>query len=265
MNKILNFNSLFLVFLTLVFFSLISGFQCQYSQVIALNHYNEEIIINPLEDVCVDFMKIYWQENGFIEMLQVIFLIISIILLINIKLKLIDFDLIHIFIVLKICVLIYYLGEEISWGQHFFGWQSPDIFFELNKQKETNLHNISNLFNELPRTLVFIWCGLLSIIINLKMFKNLLSEKLHLILLPNKKLIFISLLLLLIAIPDLLVDKFDLHPGNFDETLKHGSNSLKGIFWDKITFNFIRLSELHELIFCFYFLNYSFFLRKKLF
>jgi len=53
MNKILNFNSLFLVFLTLVFFSLISGFQCQYSQVIALNHYNEEIIINPLEDVCL--------------------------------------------------------------------------------------------------------------------------------------------------------------------------------------------------------------------
>lgn len=265
MNNLFNFKLFFLFFVILVIASLISGFYCQYSEEIVLNQYNEEITVNPLDEVCIDFMKIYWQENGFIETLQVIFLAISVILLIKIKFKLIDYDFIHIFIILKILALTYYLGEEVSWGQHFFGWKSPEIFTEINKQKETNLHNISNLFNELPRTIVFIWCGLIGIIVNLNVFKNLFRYEVRQILLPNKKLINISIILLIVSVPDLLVDKFDLHPGNFDNTLDHGSNSLDGILWDKITLNFIRLSELHELIFNFYFLNYSLFLRKKIF
>ena len=34
------------------------------------------------------------------------------------------------------------LGEEISWGQHLFGWQTPDVIRDLNYQEETNLHNM---------------------------------------------------------------------------------------------------------------------------
>lgn len=34
--------------------------------------------------------------------------------------------------------------EEISWGQTWLGWESPDLFVEINDQKETNLHNIFN-------------------------------------------------------------------------------------------------------------------------
>ena len=37
--------------------------------------------------------------------------------------------------------------EEISYGQHFFGWQSPHWFAEQNAQHETNLHN---LFGDRP-------------------------------------------------------------------------------------------------------------------
>ncbi len=33
-------------------------------------------------------------------------------------------------------------GEEISWGQRIFGWQSGDFFAENNYQGETNLHNL---------------------------------------------------------------------------------------------------------------------------
>ena len=41
--------------------------------------------------------------------------------------------------------------EEISYGQHFLGWQSPRWFVEQNAQRETNLHN---LFSDRPgRTL----------------------------------------------------------------------------------------------------------------
>jgi hypothetical protein len=32
--------------------------------------------------------------------------------------------------------------EEISYGQHFFGWHSPRWFAEQNAQNETNLHNL---------------------------------------------------------------------------------------------------------------------------
>ncbi len=32
--------------------------------------------------------------------------------------------------------------EEISWGQHFFGFRSADFFMNHNRQHETNLHNL---------------------------------------------------------------------------------------------------------------------------
>lgn len=33
-------------------------------------------------------------------------------------------------------------GEEISWGQRLFGFKTPEVFDEINVQKEFNLHNI---------------------------------------------------------------------------------------------------------------------------
>ncbi|PHR59826.1 MAG: hypothetical protein COA47_08545 [Robiginitomaculum sp.] len=35
-------------------------------------------------------------------------------------------------------------GEELSWGQWVFYWGTPDILTEINRQQETNLHNIAN-------------------------------------------------------------------------------------------------------------------------
>lgn len=40
--------------------------------------------------------------------------------------------------------LIFVYGEEVSWGQQFFGWESSDAFKDLNFQGETNLHNFFN-------------------------------------------------------------------------------------------------------------------------
>lgn len=34
-------------------------------------------------------------------------------------------------------------GEELSWGQNLFQWESPDVFRRWNAQQETNLHNIT--------------------------------------------------------------------------------------------------------------------------
>jgi len=33
-------------------------------------------------------------------------------------------------------------GEEVSWGQRIFGWETSEAMKELNRQDETNLHNL---------------------------------------------------------------------------------------------------------------------------
>jgi hypothetical protein len=38
--------------------------------------------------------------------------------------------------------LFFLIGEELNWGQRIFGWSTSDSFAEINKQGETNLHNI---------------------------------------------------------------------------------------------------------------------------
>ncbi|WP_297771518.1 hypothetical protein [uncultured Roseovarius sp.] len=44
-------------------------------------------------------------------------------------------------------------GEEISWGQRIFGWETTEFFAENNYQGETNLHNLMVGEHRLARTL----------------------------------------------------------------------------------------------------------------
>jgi len=54
-------------------------------------------------------------------------------------------------------VCVYFGGEEISWGQKLFHWQTPAVIGELNDQNETNLHNMSSWFDQKPRLLFELW------------------------------------------------------------------------------------------------------------
>ena len=49
---------------------------------------------------------------------------------------------------------LYFAGEEASWGQHYFGWGTPEALAAVNAQAETNIHNISGIFDQLPRNLL---------------------------------------------------------------------------------------------------------------
>lgn len=51
----------------------------------------------------------------------------------------------------------YFAGEDLSWGQHFFGWRTPPSIVALNDQGETNLHNMSSWFDQKPRVLLVLW------------------------------------------------------------------------------------------------------------
>ena len=48
----------------------------------------------------------------------------------------------------------YFALEELSYGQHLFGWGTPEGMRELNDQEETNLHNMHAIFDQVPRGLL---------------------------------------------------------------------------------------------------------------
>ena len=225
-------------FLSLIFFIFFIGYQCKY--------------LKPA--YCkLNFFDSFFYENGFVENLQSIFLLISIYYLVISFKKFNLKKIIQIFLLLKISALIYYLGEEISWGQHFFKWVSPEFFLVNNNQGETNLHNMSNLLDQLPRTLVLLWCSFIPIIFYFISKNFSFSYETKLILFPTNQLLKISIIFLFIFLPDFFIDKLSLHPGH----VINGKDIPESIFYDIISLNFLRLSEVHELVFCFYFLIYS--------
>ena len=65
----------------------------------------------------------------------------------------------HLPLLRVICVVliagnIYIGGEEASWGQHWFGWETSDEWSAINDQGETNLHNTSSWLDQKPRALL---------------------------------------------------------------------------------------------------------------
>ena len=212
-----------------------------------------------------------WNENGLVENFQVIILFITLLFLIFLYfIKKNIPNLFSYFIIINIIGIFYILLEEISWGQHFFNYKSPDVLldkesFLYNKQGEFNIHNISNIFNEIPRTLILIWCSLSIPILRLINYSK--NENLNLIIEPDKKLINLSYLILLISLPDLIINKFDLIDNsklfvfNGNEFIKYDTYQL---ILSVITFNFIRFSELQELLIFYYFLSHTIFLKNAI-
>ena len=237
-SKICNY--LIILLVAILFLTFFHGYQCKY------------IVPSVCNDI--KYLNDFLLENGPIENIQSILLLFSILILLSLINKIKFNKIITIFIILKILALIYYLGEEISWGQHFFKWNTPELFNEINNQKETNLHNISNLLDQLPRSLVVLWCGFIPIIFYFLKKKINFKSHLNLIILPKTKLLVVSIIFLFFFFPDFIVDKANLHPGWHID----GQDIKEAKIFDTFTFNFVeRLSEIHELIFCFYFLTYS--------
>lgn len=100
--------------------------------------------------------RIFYGEFGILENLTVLFLIVGIVT----GLRIITGPTarqtgpFRLWVLLIVMGAVYFAGEEISWGQHFFGWGTPEPWARINEQAETNLHNTSPLFNQLPRTLL---------------------------------------------------------------------------------------------------------------
>lgn len=116
------------------------------------------------------------EEYGFLETGTVIFLLPAIVLGIILFVKflrnrnLARKTAVTMAIVMLLAGLaaLYFAGEEISWGQTWLGFETPEGWAEINEQKEFNLHNlklerygpavdlVDDLLNNIPRQMMLI-------------------------------------------------------------------------------------------------------------
>lgn len=94
-----------------------------------------------------DLYKWFTGEDRFCETLQVIFYATALVMCIRIVWNLWQNDekVIACLFMTVTLGLFFLVGEELSWGQRIFGWATPQALEEVNKQKETNLHNINGV------------------------------------------------------------------------------------------------------------------------
>lgn len=78
-----------------------------------------------------------------------------------------DWTVVRRMLILFALACLYIGGEEMSWGQHFFQWSTPDYWGAINRQDETNLHNTNYVFNQLPQLILEIGIALGGIVLPL--------------------------------------------------------------------------------------------------
>jgi hypothetical protein len=143
-------------------------------------------------------------------------------------------------IVLAAVCCFYVAGEEISWGQHFIKWSTPNFWAHVNDQNETNLHNTSSWLDQKPRLILLIGIAVGGLIMPLlRHYKPALLPKKFEIIYPPTQLVVTSLFVVGIQILD-----------SIDSVL------------DGIKF-FERASEVEELYMFYFVLLYLVILRRR--
>ncbi len=95
-------------------------------------------------------------ELGLIETSQNIVLLIALVLAVLLAFRARDRGL-RLWAIAIALGTLFVLGEEISWGQHYFGWATGDLFARINDQNETNLHNTEGgWFDQKPRAILLL-------------------------------------------------------------------------------------------------------------
>ena len=95
-------------------------------------------------------------ERGVFEILTFLLLLAAVYFILRARSSAVALGIAHLpaWLILLLFGTLYFAGEEVSWGQHFFLWGTPDVWQAMNDQRETNLHNMHALFDQLPRLLL---------------------------------------------------------------------------------------------------------------
>ena len=91
-----------------------------------------------------DAYKWFTSEDGFAESLQALFYFSALVIcLVITRWQWKSGDKTVAVLYAGLCLGLFFLtGEELNWGQRIIGWGTAESFAEINKQGETNLHNI---------------------------------------------------------------------------------------------------------------------------
>ncbi len=107
---------------------------------------------------------------------------------------------------------IYFLGEEISWGYHFFHYDIDADLVALNDQQEPNLHNLTGtfeiLFDKVPRQLLSIGIvigGVLGCVADRKLSwpKNASVRRL----IPSGSTLFVAVVANIVSVPEKIAER----------------------------------------------------------
>lgn len=121
----------------------------------------------------------------------------------------------------------YFAGEEISWGQQFIGFGTPECMQDVNRQGEFSLHNIEfrkyglcldfvdDLFNEIPRgvmLLLTIGGGIILPLVRLRLKRGFTGDppphRFWDWISPDCRMILVSLLAAFSTVPEKLAKAF---------------------------------------------------------
>ena len=209
-------NILFLEIFLYAFLSLFAGYG------IYIGHTDSERFLS--------FVK----EDGFVEYLTAVFLFFACIVCVF---RIIEYrkqkQMLWVITSLLLAIMFFFgAGEEISWGQRIFNFQSGEFFLEQNKQQETNLHNLV-IGNVSINKLIFSYTVNIMMVIYF-LFLRYIAKKVKLV--------------------GDLIDKFNVPlPQNHHAIMMVGVNLLMGVFTVQ------KMDELHEfsfaIIFFLIFLN----------
>ncbi len=145
-------------------------------------------------------------ENGVIELATVLVLLWALVVALATARQALSAarPLVALWLALHAAGLVYFAGEEISWGQWLVGWETPDWFAARNDQGETNLHNMSSWLDQKPRLVVFLWILIGGVLVPLVEARRgpLPRSRLVFWVLPTRSCLLVSLLAVLIRLPE---------------------------------------------------------------
>lgn len=143
-----------------------------------------------------------------------------------------------------VLAMVYFAGEDLNWGQYYFGWTPSEFFLAHNNEQETNLHNMSSWFNQKPRAVVELWLFVACILVPLgaRWPRRLLARLVPHWFWPDRRIVYVASLALLLKVPKTLETL-----GAIDSEILYG----------------VRTSELQEVLFAYAFLLYALLLKRR--
>jgi len=137
-------------------FSLFSIWILNQSNIFFAKHKKQLIMLFPFFIFLIFYMMYHWpydvlkrslSEDGQVEYIQVLFLLISCILSIVISryLKIKKYIYLSILYVILAIGLLFIAGEEVSWGQRILNIATPESLKVINRQEEITIHNINGV------------------------------------------------------------------------------------------------------------------------